>query len=371
MSSTILASDTNLLYSPTNWYPYDASTGAGSGAERATINPGAYLKAMFSVSGTLGTLSANFDTAHLGTTGGATPASDIAWRVDDGPWTRAPVTSSVTLTIPSDNTWSTHVVEIVFLSQTQQLTRWGTGTTSQTAVVFKSLTNSGSGTMTSLALTARARTVWVFGDSITEGVRTLSQTGWATDDTPCNNALQSWSYPLGDLLGAEVGVIGFGGQGVVASGAGGVPVFGSAWDHVQAGASRSMSPAPDVVVINEGTNDGAAANSTFTAAYISALNDILTALPSSTLIFILVPFAGTQGATSYTTTIKNGVSDPSRIHVIDTTGWWNTADASDTLHPYGYVSRNVLGPKVAAEIKPLLPGPGNRFYFNGTSWANA
>ena len=62
------------------------------------------------------------------------------------------------------------------------------------------------------------RNVLIYGDSITEGYHTV-----ATGDTDGSDASLGWAYALRRLLGAEVGVVGFGGTGLLNAGQGGVP----------------------------------------------------------------------------------------------------------------------------------------------------
>ena len=53
----------------------------------------------------------------------------------------------------------------------------------------------------------------IFGDSITEGVRTLGYVG-ITNDTDRNDAVRDYSYQLCQTLPCEVGVVAFGATGL-------------------------------------------------------------------------------------------------------------------------------------------------------------
>ena len=94
----------------------------------------------------------------------------------------------------------------------------------------------------------------VYGDSITEGVLTLG--GSQAADTDHNDASVVYSYALAALLGTEIGVVGFGATGLSRGGSGGVPALGESWNQLWDGVPRSFSPRPDLILFNEGTNDG-------------------------------------------------------------------------------------------------------------------
>jgi lysophospholipase L1-like esterase len=97
--------------------------------------------------------------------------------------------------------------------------------------------------------------ILVYGDSITEGVLALG--GSQKFDTDHNDASVVYSYVLGGLLGAEIGVIGFGYNALTHPGSGGVAPLGQAWNQLWDGVPRNFStPKPDLIVLNEGTNDG-------------------------------------------------------------------------------------------------------------------
>ena len=95
--------------------------------------------------------------------------------------------------------------------------------------------------------------ILVYGDSITEGVLTLG--GSQKFDTDRNDASVVYSYVLGRLLGAEIGVVGFGYNALTHPGSGGVAPLGAAWNQLWEGVPRSFTtPKPDLIVLNEGTN---------------------------------------------------------------------------------------------------------------------
>lgn len=320
---TITPNDANILFSPYNW---DVT-----GARAATINPGAYFRTAIN---NASSITLNFDMAGV-----SSPVPRIKVRVDGGGWTAYDLAATVALTIPTENTWSTHTVEVVVAATSEFVNRWNP----QSAIVkFTGIMCAGTSVATR-AGTAATANMLVFGDSITEGYKTLKNV--TTPDG--SDSSVGWAYLQRSLLGVEVGVVGFGAQGWVTGGQGGVPALPTAYTSLWgSGPARSFSaPAPDVIVINMGENDGA---SDITATVTSFLNALLTAAPTAK-IAVMRPFSGAKAAQ-----LQAGIgacSVPSRVTYIDTTGWWSSADALDGQHPTGYASQNALGPKLANALR--------------------
>ena len=329
-----------IIYSPYNWNV--------SGASAVTINAGAYFSTLF----TGASCVLNFDVSAM-----VSPASEIWWKCDNGPWTAATLTGgTVAVTIPSVTAGNAdvpyHLLEVYVKSSTETANRWNTGVNS-TQVRFTGLTLAAGAAI--LATQTAPRRLLIYGDSITEGVRTLGES--ATNDTDRNDAGLCWSLQLSELLGAEVGVVGFGATGLTLAGSGNVPALPSSWNYLYAGVSRSFSPAPDAVIFNIGQNDG----TTNTVAIMTALlNSVLAACPTAQVI-VLRPFNGNQAANLQAAIAAS--SAPGRCFYIDTTGFFNTAYGSDSLnvHPSGPNNIGIIAPQIAAAIKPILATATYRF----------
>lgn len=182
-----------------------------------------------------------------------------------------------------------------------------------------------------------------FGDSITEGVRTLAMNGTADRDR--NSAAVGWVPSLARLLGGEFCCVGFGATGFNAGGSGGVPKLASSWASLWSGQARSFATPPRRAIIMMGTNDSASVTTEATAV----LNGMLSAM-SGTRIYVLRPFNGTARAAELQAAIA-ACSNPSRVTYIDTAGFWASADSSDALHPYGYTNIAQIAPRIAAAIR--------------------
>jgi lysophospholipase L1-like esterase len=332
--TVLAANDPSILYSPFNWT-------AGNGAS-TTINAGAYLRTMFTGS----TCSMNFD---LSTS--IAPASEIYWRVDGyeagTPWVRTVPGANVACTPSSDLSaapW--HMLEMVVKSTSETINRWNTAQAG-TAVRFAGL---------SLAPGASGQrpfpapwSILLLGDSITEGVRTVNQT--ATNDTDRNDATLGWAFRLGNLLGAEVGVVGFGGTGLTVGGSGGVPALTTSYNLVSSGQPRAPAAPPNLIVINEGTNDTA----NVTAAAVAVLNGLIAQYPD-TPIAVLVPFNGSHAADL--ALAAQTCNRPGVVHLVPTNGVVNPANGIDSLglHPTGPNNLGMIAPRLASMLAPILLG---------------
>ncbi len=324
--------DPAIVYSPLTW--------AVSHAGAETINSGSYFRALFS--GRSAVLLFNISTM-------VSPPSQIWWRVDNGPATQADVAAAVPLNIPPITSGNAdtpyHALEVTVKSTTERANRWLRPGNS-TGVVFCGLVlDAGAAALASLPA---PRSIIVYGDSITEGVRTLGEASpYDTDD---NDAAMGWAYRLGGLLGAEVGVIGFGATGLSRGGSGNVPPTGASFGWYFAGSPRGFTPAPDLIVLNIGTNDG---GTDTVAAGTALLNALLAACPAAP-IGVLRPFNGAQAANLLAAIA--GCAAPARVHYVDTTGFFDVSVGADSmkLHPSGANDVGRIAPQVAAALRPLL-----------------
>ena len=199
--------------------------------------------------------------------------------------------------------------------------------------------------------------VLVYGDSITEGVRVNGDND-IPNDTNRNDSTLDYSDKLGELLNAEIGVVGFGATGMTASGSGNVPPLPSAYNLLWSGQPRAFSPVPDLVIYNEGSNKPNAAFSAMQTAFDAVIHGIgytgtanTHAGLNGTRHLILRPFGGYQAA--HLEAIAGSFRSANVLYG-DTTGFWPTADSSDGLHPYGYAHLGQIAPRVGALALPLL-----------------
>jgi lysophospholipase L1-like esterase len=329
-SNNALVSGTgNILFSPYNW-----NVGVSTAK---TINPGAYFKTVFT--GTTCTLQ--FDM-----TGIAAPYPQIAYQVDGtDAMTVVPIAASVTITIPSGTAdyaaKGGHFLDLTIKSTTETQSRWSPQATgvSLTGIIL----DAGATISKPPALPLNAL---YYGDSITEGVRTINST--ATNDTDRNDARNGWAFLTAKALGAEVGIVGFGATGFNQSGSGGVPALPTSYNLIYSGVSRVFSPQPDFVVCNMGVNDAG----DITTNATTFLNGLLAATTTAKII-VLRQF---KDAT-HTSQLQAAISAstvPSRCIFVDTAGFFNSTNSSDSLHPYGICNIKSIAPAVANAIRPII-----------------
>lgn len=123
------------------------------------------------------------------------------------------------------------------------------------------------------------------GDSITQGLRLLF-TG-ADDDTGQQIPYANWPQYTADLLGMKPVVTGFGGQGLTTSGTCGAPPAHLALPLIHGGARWEPPVEPRLVVIYQGTNDGATPQ-VFESCYTAYLSAVRGAY-AQTVIFAVCP----------------------------------------------------------------------------------
>lgn len=324
----IAHNDPNIIYSPYNW--------SVTGTNAKTICSGAYFRTI--ISGNRGQIALHFDTTGL------TEQNIIKYQIDGEGWVRVPVTEQVPIPMPAASSWDKHTLEV--LVQTAMApSKWSP---QESATIFRGL--AGERTLVTHPGAKAKLNIMVFGDSITEGYVTLKNVSAPSG----SDAQMSYAGQLRNYIGAEVGQIGFGSTGWTVAGAGAVPSLPNNYKLLWGGGpSRSFTdPVPDMVLINHGTNDG---TTDIKPTAIAMINELRTLVPASTIIGIIVPFNQNQKANLQSVVSTIGSA---QVRLIDTAGWYDVADSSDGIHPYGGTSKNVLAPKLAEAATKLLTGGG-------------
>ena len=281
------------------------------------------------------------------------PLPELWVAIDGQPPQQFTLAATITPAMPAlTAAWPKHIVEVVVKSTSEIVNRW----TPQAAAVVLTSISIANGATASLP-SSLGRNLLVFGDSITEGYHTVSALGSGQTDTDGSDATLGWAYALRRLLGMEVGVVGFGGTGLLTNGQGGVPPVGQSYNQMWSGAVRSFSPAPSLVVINEGENDRTANSASFQSAFQGFLTALLGSI-SSCPVAVLRPFSGAQAAAIQAAI--QAVGNP-RLHYLDTTGLFDTTLSVDGQHPLGVANILAIGPGVASLVQPLLVGVPNRW----------
>ena len=298
--------------------------------ERAiTVNSGSYVKARFS--GT--SLKASFDLSLNKpqcecTKEGSYPT--IAWQIDSGAWQEAEIGVSVTLAEGLGK--GSHTVMLLVRGLDEHQSRWN-------PPLVASVTFTGFEAQKLERALPQWRkpklTMEFLGDSITEGVIVNEGRAGVLPGIPFTwpwlaDARQSYAAQTALALGAEWRQVGFGATGLKLVGSGGALGALEAFDFFYAGCPRDKWQ-PDVVVINQGTNDSSMPATEYQQLYGQYLARIRKAYPRAKLV-ALRPFVGAQEGA-----IKAAASE-ANVYYIDTMGWY-----SGPLHP------NIEGSAALAE----------------------
>jgi hypothetical protein len=170
---------------------------------------------------------------------------------------------------------------------------------------------------------------------------------WTRDGWPrFSDGRRSWAYQSALLAGAEPRTVGFGRLGLSINANGGVPPALQSFPWIYAGAPVD-GPAPDIAVVNLGTNDGSrVSGEVFGSLYRAYLEAIRKAYPGA-WILCLRPFNGAHAAV-----IESAVSGlgDAKIRYVNTAGW---IDAEK--HTTDKVHLNLEGNQTAAQkLAPIL-----------------
>lgn len=323
-SLTVAATPVTIAINDSHW---SWSGGAGgwyiSGSTYAQCtNGGNYLKTAFT--GTSCQLTLDLSPFASSSLSKRIDLPFLRWSVDGGAWSGCPLAENLgtvtqppgqipvvgTLTISSGLSAGTHSLEcyvVSMLSSTASMDRWTTPV--QSLRITGMVLDNGASTS---APTLLSKKTLFYGDSITEGYSVISSV------TPGFEGQQTWGPELAIALGCEYAIAAFAGQGLVtAEGSpSNIPALYNAtatlgtWDRFDGAphsrlSSGSLSPAPDYIVVNIGTNDRSGNQSTVCTTMTALLGALRTAAASATII-VIVPFGGGSRGSGTTLGITGG-----------------------------------------------------------------
>ncbi len=310
-----------------------------------TVNSGSYVQARF----TGGSLAASFDVSV-----NQPPMPTIAWRIDNGQWREAEVASTVNLAHGLAK--GPHTVMLMARGIDEHQNRW-------TRPLVASITFTGF-TLPKDGRLEKALPQWkkpalkmeFLGDSITEGV--LVQEGragviagmpktwpWLTD------ARMSYAGQTAMMLGAAWRQVGFGATGLVRIGSGGAPGALTTFNLFHADCPRDAWQ-PDVVIVNQGTNEMPMKADEYQPLYVKYLEMIRAGYPKAKIV-ALRPFCGAQETSIKAAVgIRNAAGD-AKVYYIDTTGWYD-----GPIHPNAAASTELAKKLVDALKADVLAAKG-------------
>jgi GDSL-like Lipase/Acylhydrolase family/Carbohydrate esterase 2 N-terminal/Ricin-type beta-trefoil lectin domain-like len=122
----------------------------------------------------------------------------------------------------------------------------------------------------------------------------------------------------------------------------------------------------NAVVINLGTNDGRNSGitaATFQSTYITFIKSIRAKFPHA-LIFVVRPFGGYFAAPTKAAAQAVMAAGDTNVRYIDTTGWLNSSDLTDLLHPSvaGHIKvSNLMEPIIASALGIFPVNPATTY----------
>ncbi|MER6179946.1 GDSL-type esterase/lipase family protein [Streptomyces sp. NPDC001652] len=191
----------------------------------------------------------------------------------------------------------------------------------------------------------RTRQLAFYGDSITQGVMALCD----VNTSDCADGTAAYPTLVADTLHASLTQVGFGRQGVIQTGNGGVPAASDAYGWNHAGSKADSDRKADVIVVNQGTNDTAWGPDEFRAAYRTYLDTLRAAAPHARIL-ALRPFNGAHAEDIAAVVAE--LAD-TRIEFVDTADWLSLTDGdfNGTVHPSSQGHRKVADRLIALLAK--------------------
>lgn len=281
-----------------------------------TVNSGSYLLAQFSGS----SISARFDIAL-----NQPPLPILTWRIDNGEWQYAEVAPE--LKLAEGLAAGPHTLRLMVRGLDEHQSRWKQPLVASVTFLGLDLPAGGQ-ILKSLAEWDNPKLKIEFlGDSITEGVLVGGPHGF--EKTPGawgSNALDSWVGQTALALGAMWRQVGFGATGINHGGNGGAIAAQDSFNFFYDGCPRDDWQ-PDLVVINQGTNNAMDNSAKYLPLYGKYLATIRAAYPKAKIAAVR-PFSGAQADAIKVAVDAARAAGDQEIYYIDTTGWYLGA-----LHP--------------------------------------
>ncbi|MEU9283542.1 SGNH/GDSL hydrolase family protein [Streptomyces sp. NPDC048275] len=323
--AVVASGDSNVVRPDDRRLAYEGHWGRTAEAA-ATVNSGSRLRFRF----TGGTLHALFDVSSI------TVPAQIYVSVDGGPKRLYDVDRpDIDIALSGRGT---HTAEISVKDVFSRANRWTPPL--ETGVVLTGLRlDEGARPLPERPL--REMQLAFYGDSITQGVMALCE----VNTSDCADGTVAYPTLVADKLHASLTQVGFGRQGVIQAGNGGVPAAGAAYDWNYADSRADSDRRADVIVVNQGTNDAAFGREEFRAAYRAYLDQLRSAAPRARIL-ALRPFNGTHG--DDIAAVVGELADR-RVEFVDTTGWVTpeSGDFNGTVHPNAQGHRKVADRLIA------------------------
>ena len=283
-----------------------------SPGEAITVNSGSRITCAFtgpSVKGRFGTR-------------GITSPAQIWVRIDGGAPARYVANAAVLDFAPQGLAPGRHSFELDVKDVDERVDRWIPPL--QAALVFKGLELGAEARLAKSPPPGKVRMEF-YGDSITQGVR-IDSMAIGPDGS---DGTKDYAFLVALAFHALHNQVGFGRQGIIRTGNGSVPPAPESFGWNFQDSPDDPTFVPRVVVVNQGTNDGAYPSAQFEPKYRAYIAEIRNRYRQAT-IFCMRTFGGFHAGD-----IRQAVQelhDP-KILYVDTTGWLEKSDYTDGIHP--------------------------------------
>lgn len=221
----------------------------------------------------------------------------------------------------------THTVRIIIDSLGESGSRWN----EDIAIGVRGVATD-SGTISAWHHTSTA--IAFYGDSITDGIRTLSASS--------HSYTNSYVWYCSEAMGMTPVVCGFPGSGVIATG-----TFNTCVNAVNYYSSSRASESfnPSIIVVNHGTNDVSYDSATFCEAYNATLEALHAQFPNAK-IACMIPVSQTHADD-----IRNCAVGKDWCGVVETSDW--SVSYTDGIHPDASCAYS-MGTNLASALRTLF-----------------
>jgi len=208
-----------------------------------------------------------------------------------------------------------HIVRIITDGLTEGVGKWDY----ERGYALKTITVSEGGEM--IGVKPKDKTIFFYGDSITEGINAFSRGGKSAH----NSATAAYSWLTAEKLHAVPYIVGYGGSGIIKQGS-----FNNMENAVQYYSNnRPVNDGirPDVIVINHGHNDRTADSAEFKATLLRTIELLKKTYPDVEIVY-MIPF--NQAKSVEIKSVLYSLYDEN-IHIVETSNW--VIEKTDGAHP--------------------------------------
>ena len=258
----------------------------------------------------------------------------FSYSIDGAEPIRQAVTKP-TITLP---TRGRHTIRIIADGVTEHVGKWY----DEKGFALREVTVSEGGEI--FGIRPKNKVVFYYGDSITEGICSLSH-GYAS---PNNSATNAYPWFCSTKLGVVPYYIGYGGSGILKEGS--FRPLNIAIDSFSYNTPAIETADPDIIVVNHGTNDSDVSDEAFKENLTTALGKLRKAYPDVPIVY-MIPIAQTKA--NIITEVMKGIKNS---YVVKTEGW--DISTHDGLHPDSAGAKKA-GEKLADELVNIF---GKEFF---------